>query len=77
MKTTIHNDQPWAITSHRNSIPDFRDGFYMHIDCASLDAPMYMPRGSTIENPVEAFIFNGKQIYPAERAVVGAIICRD
>lgn len=44
-----HQVQPWSLTGPANSVPDIQSGFH-YIDIASIDAPTYIPTGSTVKN---------------------------
>lgn len=51
MATIRHADQPWAITGTNCNAHDLRSGFWLHEGAvASLDAPPFVPAGSTVKN---------------------------
>lgn len=51
MATIQCPSQPWAITGTNCNAHDLRSGFWMHNgDVAGLDAPTFLPGGSTVKN---------------------------
>ena len=68
IRTEIVRTQQWAITGSTHTF-SLREGFQTHSDANSLDAPDYLPTGSTRENVVINTHFQ-------VRAVIGGIAQR-
>lgn len=68
MKTKIIKDQQWAMTGNYECFC-LREGFYIHCDVSAIDAPSYVPSGSTVEN-----IVAGVDGTEDTRAVIGGLV---